>query len=226
MYKIETHLHTSHSSPCGKVSADTIVQLYAEAGYAGIIVTDHFFHYTCRPHCWNISYMDFFKVFIEGYHRLCRAAEPYGLKIYKGAEVRFDESVNDYLLYNYPDSLLQDPEAVFNMCPETFYPLCRDAGALLIQAHPYRGNCTTADPRYLDGVEVSNTNPRSENRNPLAQEFVQKNPQLISLCGSDFHRIEDVCGGILLPTLPKDEAELVQLLRQGSHRLCPANESI
>ena len=115
MFRIETHLHTCHSSPCGKVEADTIARLYAEAGFHGIIVTDHFFHYTCRPHCWNIPYGEYFKVFLEGYHQLCKAAEPYGLKIYKGAEVRFDESTNDYLMYNFPDHLLQDPEAVFAM---------------------------------------------------------------------------------------------------------------
>lgn len=221
MYKIETHLHTCHSSPCGKVDADTICRLYAEAGFSGIIVTDHFFRYTCSPYAWGIPYDQFFSKFIEGYHRLRQAAQPYGIKIYKGAEVRFDGSVNDYLLYNYPDDLLQDPDAVFSMGLERFYALCRDAGALLIQAHPFRGKCTVADPRFVDGIEVANMNPRAQNQNQLAQEFAEQNPQLILTCGSDFHRLEDVgCGGIITETLPKNEAELVQLLRRGAHTLC------
>lgn len=224
MYKIETHLHTCHSSPCGKVDADAIAHQYAEAGFSGIIVTDHFFRYTCSQWAWNIAYEDFFGVFMEGYHRLCRAAEPYGLRIYKGAEVRFDGSTNDYLLYNYPDSLLQDPDSVFSMGLEAFYPLCRDAGALLIQAHPFRGKCTTADPRFVDGIEVLNMNPRAANQNHLAQEFAKQNPQFIQLCGSDYHRQEDVgCGGIAMQTLPENEAELVALLRQGIHTLLPKN---
>lgn len=222
MYKIETHLHTCHSSPCGKVDADTIARQYAEAGYSGIIVTDHFFRYTCSQWAWNIPCEDFFGVFMEGYRQMCRAAEPYGLKIYKGAEVRFDGSTNDYLLYNYPDSLLQDPDGVFSMGLEAFYPLCRDAGALLIQAHPFRGKCTTTDPQYIDGVEVLNMNPRAANQNHLAQEFAKQNPQLILTCGSDFHRLEDVgCGGIAMQTLPENEAELVRLLHQGIHTLLP-----
>ncbi len=49
MYKIETHLHTCHSSPCRKVDADTVARLYVQAGSAGTVVADHFFHYTCHP---------------------------------------------------------------------------------------------------------------------------------------------------------------------------------
>ena len=222
MYKIETHLHTCHSSPCGKVDADTICRLYAEAGYAAIVVTDHFFRYTCKPHCWDIPYDRFFDVFSEGYHRMCKAAQAYGLKIYKGAEVRFDGSVNDYLLYNYPDDLLQDPDTVFSMGLERFSALCRDAGALLIQAHPNRGECTQADFRFLDGVEVQNMNPRNESRNDLTLEFAEANPRLIRLSGSDFHREQDVgCGGILVEKLPENEAELAQLLRSGAFTLLP-----
>ena len=220
MVKIETHLHTCHSSPCGKVEADTIARLYAEAGFHGIVVTDHFFHYTCRPHCWNIPYVDYFKVFIEGYHRLKEAAAPYGLKIYKGAEVRFDESVNDYLMYNFPDSLLQDPEAVFAMGLEKFSPLCREAGALLIQAHPFRGKCTVVDPSLVDGYEVKNANPRAANNNELTAEFMAAQPDKLQLCGSDFHRLEDVgCGGIETAVLPEDEAAFVKLLRSGAYTL-------
>lgn len=220
MVKIETHLHTCHSSPCGKVDADTIARLYAEAGFQGIIATDHFFHYTCRPHCWNIPYQDYFKVFIEGYHRLCKAAEPYGLKIYKGAEVRFDENFNDYLLLDYPDELLSDPLSVFSMGLETFSPLCRQTGSLLIQAHPFRDKNTPADPSLVDGYEVKNASPRAANNNELTVEWIAQHPGKLQLCGSDFHRLEDVgCGGICTETLPENEAALVALLRSGAYTL-------
>ena len=220
MYKIETHLHTCHSSPCGKVEADTIARLYAEAGFHGIIVTDHFFHYTCRPHCWNIPYQDYFKVFIEGYYQLCRAAEPYGLKIYKGAEVRFDENFNDYLLLDYPDELLSDPLSVFSMGLKNFSPLCRQAGALLIQAHPFRDKNTPADPALVDGYEAKNASPRAANHNELTAAFLTQHPHMLQLCGSDFHRAEDVgCGGIVTDILPENETALAALLRAENYTL-------
>ena len=216
MYKIETHLHTCHSSPCGKVDADTICRLYAEAGYAGIAVTDHFFRYTCSPHAWDVPYDRFFGVFLEGYRQMCKAAVPYGLKIYKGAEVRFDGSVNDYLLYGFPDDLLQDPDTVFSMGLERFSKLSRDAGALLVQAHPHRAKCTAADPCLVDGYEVRNRN----NDNDLTQALAAQHPGLVQLCGSDFHRPEHACwGGIQSDTLPEDDAALLRLLRSGAYHL-------
>ncbi len=40
--KIEMHAHTSETSPCGSVPADTAVREYARAGYGGMVITDHF----------------------------------------------------------------------------------------------------------------------------------------------------------------------------------------
>ena len=43
-YKYETHLHTSETSACAVSSAGDMVRAYADAGYTGIVVTDHFFN--------------------------------------------------------------------------------------------------------------------------------------------------------------------------------------
>lgn len=220
MYQIEMHLHTCHSSPCGHVDADNIARLYAEAGFAGIAVTDHFFNYTCSKWSWNVPFSEYFKVFTEGYHRLCQAAEPYGLKIYRGAEVRFNGSSDDYLLYHYPDALLQDPEAVFQMGLERFYKLCRQSGAVLVQAHPFRGSCQPADPHLIDGVEVYNRKARGDSHNELAFAFAEENPHFIRLSGSDFHNPEDTArGGIIAPYLPHDDEAFAALLKSGDYRL-------
>ena len=42
MALIELHLHTSESSPCGRVPAKKGMTMYREAGYDGVVVTDHF----------------------------------------------------------------------------------------------------------------------------------------------------------------------------------------
>lgn len=41
-YKYETHMHTSEGSACGASSGAEQVEAYYNAGYAGIIITDHF----------------------------------------------------------------------------------------------------------------------------------------------------------------------------------------
>ena len=42
MIKLETHCHTLHGSHCGLADADTIVSRYLDAGYDGVVITNHF----------------------------------------------------------------------------------------------------------------------------------------------------------------------------------------
>ena len=160
-YRIETHLHTNHTSKCGWLDAAALAEGYAQAGYAAVAVTDHYnrdtFEYLDLD---TTSPGDVMSHFLDGFRRMEAECARRGLKVYKGAELRFDECCNDYLLYNCPDELLARPEEVFRMGIAAFAPLAREAGALLVQAHPYRKKCTPAFACYLDGVEVCNLNPR------------------------------------------------------------------
>ena len=42
----DTHLHTSELSPCGMVSYRELPKLFLRAGFGGIIITDHYSHYS------------------------------------------------------------------------------------------------------------------------------------------------------------------------------------
>ena len=218
MFKIETHLHTNHTSKCGWLDAAALAEGYQKAGYAAVAVTDHYtrdtFEYlnidtTCPG--------DVITPFLEGFRRMEAECAKRGLRVYKGAELRFDESSNDYLLYNYPNELLADPEEIFHLGIAAFAPLAREAGALLVQAHPYRKKCTPAIACYLDGVEVLNCNPRHESRNDRAEEYAALHG-LLRTGGSDCHRTEDIgLGGILAEELPEDAAGLARLIREGRY---------
>ena len=220
MYKIETHLHTSHVSRCGYLDAGALVERYAAAGYGGIIVTDHFNRIT-------FDYLgldpagpgDRVGAFLDGVRRMEEEGARRGLRIYKGAELRFDECENDYLLYGWPDELLSDPEAVFRMGVAAFAPLARAAGALMFQAHPYRHGCTPAIACYLDGLEVRNLNPRHESHNDWAERYAAQFG-LARLEGSDCHQSGDEArAGILVEELPGDSGAMAELLRAGRYTL-------
>ena len=223
MYKIETHLHTVYSSHCGHLDAETLVTEYRNKGYHGIIVTDHFNRYNCDWRGADYSRPEHaVELFQESYRRLLEAAAPQGMKIYKGAEIRFDGSDNDYLLIGYPDWLLHDADRVFKDGLAAFSRRCRQTDALLIQAHPYRGGCTPADPQYLDGVEVLNMHPGHlhHNNNRKTLEYAQRWPELIRISGSDCHQTHHMAqGGIIASWLPENEAELVKLLRSKNYEL-------
>ncbi|MCD7756108.1 MAG: PHP domain-containing protein [Firmicutes bacterium] len=219
-YKIETHLHTSVVSKCGHLEPEAIALAYHQAGYRAIAVTDHY----------NRTTFDYLGVkldsgedkmyrFLEGYRQLSQACRAYGILVYPGAELRFDESENDYLLYGYHPELLQDPETIFRMGIAAFAPLARQDGALIIQAHPYRRKCTPAIARYLDGVEVFNGNPRHDSHNDRAEEYAQMFGML-RLAGSDCHQTPDIAvSGILAQDLPGDGFAFANLIRAGRYTL-------
>lgn len=214
MYKIETHLHTNHVSKCGHLTAAEIVKGYAEAGYSALIVTDHY----------NRTTFDFLGIdpaapgdkltpFLDGYRRVREEAERAGIRVFRGAELRFDECDNDYLFYGWLDDILAEPEEVFRMGIAGFAPMARAAGGLIIQAHPYRRSCTPAIARYLDGVEVLNRNPRHDSHNDRAEAYAQEYG-LIRTSGSDCHRTEDIgLGGIVTDYLPSDILSMTRLIR-------------
>ncbi len=225
MYKIETHLHTLYSSSCGQLTAEEIVEGYLAAGYSGLILTDHYNRDTfCHLGMDTKGNGDKLAAFLTGYRRLLEEGARRGLKIYRGAEVRFDGSWNDYLLYGYSDELLTDPEAVFTMGVEAFYERVRADGALLIHAHPYRNGGIPTTAAALDGVEVLNRNHHHDNRNDLALAFAQKHG-LLETSGSDCHETAHIGnGGILVEKMPENDRELVALLRSRNYRLIGNND--
>lgn len=221
MFKIELHMHTKYGSGCGQMEEKALVDGYLKAGYEAVVVTDHF----CRDSFNHIGISPregklCLQKYLEGYHRVKAEGEARGLKVYRGAEIRFDENQNDYLLFGYSDELLSDPEEIFAMGLEAFIERVRAEGALLIQAHPFRWMCTPADLDCLDGVEVCNMHPGHQSHNELAVEFAARKPGLVLTSGSDCHEPHHLGrGGIAVKELPKDETALVALLRSGDYTL-------
>ena len=50
MFRFDTHVHTDETSHCGKVPGEEMVKLYAEAGYSGFVMTDHYNRYSMSVH--------------------------------------------------------------------------------------------------------------------------------------------------------------------------------
>ncbi|MBQ4046582.1 MAG: PHP domain-containing protein [Lachnospiraceae bacterium] len=224
-FKIETHLHTTYVSKCGWLGAEPILRDYAEAGYDAICITDHYNRTTFDYLGIDISRPgncpagpDIVHEFLLGYRRLRDAAEKYGIRVYEGAELRFDGSESDYLFYGFRHETLADPEAIISGGLEAFVSRYRreDPDAFLLQAHPFRPKCTPADPSLLDGVEVFNASPRHNSDNPSALAYAKKYGMIMT-AGSDAHRPGDNGkAGILTDTLPADSKEFAALLRSGN----------
>lgn len=224
MYKIELHLHTKQVSKCSHLYAQELAEGYHQAGYDGVVVTDHY-----NSDTWDYlgvnprTISNVLPRFLEGYQCMQEACAPYGIRVYLGAELRFSENENDYLFYGFNPDLLRQPYEIMELGIAAFSQLARPDKGLLIQAHPFRKTCVPVAFMLLDGIEVFNASPRHmhHNHNDLALDYAQwVGEDFIRTAGSDCHRTEDIGrSGILTETLPADSRELAQLLRSGQYQL-------
>lgn len=213
--KIETHFHTAQVSPCGQVMAEEGIRLYHGSGFHAVVVTDHFNSGVMgKKGTWEEKV----ERLLSGYQTAYQTGKELGVRVYLGMEIRFEENENDYLVYGITPEFLYDHPWIYLESKEAFSEISRENGLCLIQAHPMRSNCTPVVPALLDGYEGHNGNPRHNSRNAQARSLAEEHG-LVWTSGSDFHQVEDLAaGGIEMDTLPADERELADRIRQGQFK--------
>jgi len=112
MYKTETHLHTAETSLCGVLTAKEVVELYHEAGYKTLFVTDHF-HKNYFNKLGEGSWDEKFQTFLSGYKAAKAEGEKYGMNIILAAEITFTTAPNDYILIGATEEFLYSCEDKF-----------------------------------------------------------------------------------------------------------------
>lgn len=209
----EMHLHTDESSPCGKVPARRLVEMYAKRGYAGIVVTDHFYtgFFERQEHR---TWPEKIERFYEGYRLAEEAGRRHGLVVIPGMEFTFPGTYDDILVYGAEIEWVARQTDMHRLGPAGLTRIARENNLLLIQAHPYRNYVSRLYDEVVEGVEVVNGNPRQVNNNPRARLAAEKHGY-ISIAGSDFHQPEDagLCG-TWLPEMPGTTTELAAILRR------------
>lgn len=213
-YKFDTHVHTSETSPCGRVTGAKLVRLYKESGYDGIVITDHYYSEYFES-LGEKNWTEKTDIFLEGYRNACEEGCKIGLNVLLGMEMRFDENPNDYLVYGFGEDFLKDCKELYRLGLKAFREIALSHGLLVFQAHPFRTGISPADPVLLDGIEVFNGNPRHNSRNRLAFAFAAKHG-LLMISGSDFHQVEDIgTGGIRIAQNVETSCELARILSSG-----------
>lgn len=210
--RIETHIHTSEGSPCGKVSVQDTVKLYANAGYDVMIVTNHFNRDTVPKA--GLSDREAVDYYVDIYKRACEYGQQLGIDVWFGIETNIVGGKEDFLLYGADPQILYENPRMYDMTQEELFAECVQFGCLLYQAHPFRNGCFPRNPELLHGAEAYNGHPRQINNNEEALAWITKN-ELRSSSGSDFHRVQDVGrGGILVPEYVNDIKALADYMRK------------
>ncbi len=208
-YKIELHAHTRPQSPCGDIPPAELIRIYAEHGYDAVAITNHF---TCKLDYGLGSPERDIEFYLAGYSEAAAAGERLGVRVIFGAELRFSENDNDYLIYGSPPERLPDIRAALTGGIDSFYRRFKRPDNVIIQAHPFRDGMTRRSFRCLDGIETFNLHPNHNSRPGLAAKYAHENG-LISIAGTDAHHSGQLClSAIAAKTLPADTHELARLL--------------
>ena len=113
MTKLEMHIHTAEGDKVAKVGGADIVRMYQEAGYTGVVITDHYFSIFSdwfQNELGQGQHKDIIDRWLKGYYAARNEGEKRGFTVLLGAEVRFDGTINDYLIYGIePEFLYQAP---------------------------------------------------------------------------------------------------------------------
>lgn len=196
----DTHVHTKEVSTCGQVSGARMAEIYKAAGYDGIVITDHLTPDYFRHDSKTMTWEQFAENHMSGYHAAKKKGDEIGLKVLYGCELRFEGSVNDYLVYGMPNSFIAEHPEIFDMQIKAFSEIADKNGFLVFHAHPFRNDMKIIDPSWIHGVEVFNGKPEEDpmRRNAFANLWADTYG-LQKLSGSDCHMPEQAArAGICL----------------------------
>lgn len=221
LFKTELHCHSKEVSTCANEGADVIVPKYLKYGYSTLVITNHL-----SLNCHSTDYFagksweEKAEHFIEGYRAFKKVADGTGLNIIFGAEIRFPQYFNDYLLFGLTEEYLLSHENIYCTDVATFHEQCKRDGLLLIQAHPFRQDLHIISRSAVDGYEVYNGHPFQEGANKAAFEYGKSVPGAILTSGTDHHGTNYYpAGGIMTGHEIKTSGDLLSTLRSGNYFL-------
>jgi histidinol phosphatase-like PHP family hydrolase len=193
--KIDLHVHTKERSVCARSGEEEIIQAAIAYGLDGLVFTDH---HRLAPR--------------DRLGELNREYVPF--RVFGGIEVSVTEG-EDMLVLGVHDPTLETRDWSY---PELF-AFVRKWEGFLVLAHPFRYHDAInidAGAYPPDAVEVHSKNTGACDE-PQIRAFLA-HLDLLPLYNSDAHRAEHV--GIYynqLARVPRDERELVEILRAGDY---------
>lgn len=203
VYLYETHMHTSEASACAHNTGAEMARAYKEAGYTGIIITDHFFYGNTAVDR-SLPWKEWVERYCLGYEHAKEEGDKIGLQVFFGWEAGYHGS--EFLIYGLDKEwLIRHPE-IRDASVERQLQLVHADGGIVIQAHPFREASYIKEirvyPDYVDGVEGINASHTSFLKSERHPEYNEKalvyaaSHNFPLTAGSDQHTTEMLWGGM------------------------------
>lgn len=211
-YLYETHMHTARGSACSGSTGVEMAKAYKQAGYAGIIITEH--NWGGNTAIWRrLPWNEWVGEFSRGYVEAAEWGRQNDLAVFWGYEAGYDGT--EFLIYGLsPDFIAAHPELRHASVKEQ-YRIVKAAGGMVVHAHPYREAAYIPAIRLfpeavdaVEGINAAHHNRLSggekkvyENKiifNQRAVAYAKKN-RLPLTAGSDMHHTTLFGGGMAFP---------------------------
>lgn len=222
-YLYETHLHTSEASACAISSGAEMAAACKQAGYTGIIVTNHNWN---GNHCIeeDLPWEQWVRAYARGYEEAKRWGDEHGLAVFFGYESNY--SGTEFLVYGVDAAWLISHPQIRTATIEQQYAWIHEAGGLVIHAHPFRKEPYIPEirlfPEYVDGVEgvnATHSSPLSHSHNdPFFDTKAiaySRQYQLPLTAGSDVHSCDLFGGGMAFKRELHDITDYCNAIRSG-----------
>ena len=218
-FRYETHLHTTEASACAHVSGKEQARRYRDAGYTGIIVTDHFFNgNTCVPD--YLPWEQRVDRFCLGYENAKEEGDRIGLSVFFGWEARFGST--EFLIYGLDKQWLKSHPEIMSWSVEEQYRRVHEAGGLVVHAHPFRERSYIKEirlfPKAVDAVEAINIGNGNKEFDDKAAEYAMQHGLLMT-AGTDSHGIEYKRSGVTFKHRLEDINDFITSIRAGDYEL-------
>ena len=234
-YKIELHAHTSPGSTCSEIPPKDMIRLMQEQHYDAVVITNHF-----SADAPFMKSKDPVGNYLADFYAAREEGSKMGIRVLVGAEYRFIENANDYLVFGVDEAFLRETVSRFDMGIEAFYKEYHRDSLVILQAHPFRNGMKLVEPEFLDGIETMNLHPNHNSRVAVASRYVEKiasreddarkqdlrnlqntgNTQTKSVSspvvtiGTDLHHWgHEGVSALRTKVLPETERQLVEILR-------------
>ena len=223
-YLYETHMHTSEGSACGQAGGAQMARAYGAGGYAGIIVTDHFFYGNTAVDR-SLPWRDWVERFCLGYEHARAEGEKLGLQVFFGWESCYQGT--EFLVYGLDKEWLLSHPQIRDATVEEQYAMVHEGGGFISHAHPFREASYIPGirlfPEYVDAVEginATHTSPFNSFKgghkefNDRALAYGREH-SLPLTAGSDQHSTAMIRGGMLFPRRLEDIHDFTRAVAAG-----------
>ena len=186
-YRYETHCHTAPVSKCAKASVQNTVRFYKSIGYDGIFITNHFLDGNINSEVRALPYREQIDYYFRDFEDAYAEGKNIGLKVFPGVELSYKGT--DFLIYGLEKAWYLNHPEILEMKKTSELQMMMDAGAFIVQAHPYREehyiDHIRLFPRSVCAVETVNSS-QTAGANRMASHYAS-HYSLLETYGSDNH---------------------------------------